>query len=344
MDKIISFAIPCFNSSEYMSKCIDLLIPVGDEIEILIIDDGSTKDNTFEIAKNYQDKYPSIVRAIHQENKGHGGAVNTGLKNAKGKYFKVVDSDDWVNTEDVLNLLNHIKNNKEDIDLYVTNYVYEKVYENQSHSINYIKELKPNTVLSWEDTKPFPALSPMLMHSLLYRTSLLRDEVKLELPEHTFYVDNIYAYSPLSKVKTIYYINMDFYHYFIGRSDQSVTTKNMFNRYEQQLRVFNEMFNANTYNSLKSLTKRLRVYLRHDLKQLYAVTAFFVIGSKDNVKERKAKWKYYMKLWKSKDKKLYHMLKYRSYNSYISWLPWPIKRFLGNIAYKILKSKMKLGA
>ena len=139
MEKIISFAIPCYNSSEYMSKCIDLLVQVGDEIEVLIIDDGSTKDNTFEVAKEFENKYPTIVRAIHQENKGHGGAVNTGLANATGKYFKVIDSDDWANTEDVLTLLNYIKNNKEDVDLNVTNYVYEKLYENTSYSVTYEK-------------------------------------------------------------------------------------------------------------------------------------------------------------------------------------------------------------
>ena len=135
MEKIISFAIPCFNSAEYMSKCIDLLVAVGDDVEVLIVDDGSSKDNSFEIAKKYEEQYPTIVKSIHQENKGHGGAVNTGLKNASGRYFKVIDSDDWANTEDVINLINHIKNNTVDVDLYVTNYVYEKVYENTSHVV-----------------------------------------------------------------------------------------------------------------------------------------------------------------------------------------------------------------
>lgn len=343
MNKIISFAIPCFNSAEYMTKCIDYLVAVGDEIEVLIIDDGSS-DNTFEVAKSYEEKYPTIVKAIHQENKGHGGAVNTGLKNASGIYFKVVDSDDWVCTEDVKTLLNSIKTCDSQVDLYVTNFVYDKVYEGTSHAITYHKSLEKNKVLKWEETNPFPTFSPMLMHALLYRTSLLREEVNLVLPEHTFYVDNIYAYTPIASVKTLCYLDIDFYHYFIGRTDQSITTENMFKRYKQQLRVMTEIFNAHTHDEISKLNPKLRRYLIHDLKQIYAVTYFFVLCGKDDVKNRKADWKNFIRSCKEKDKKLNRLLKYFSYTATMSWLPWPIKRPLAMFAYKCLTKKMKLGA
>ena len=96
--KLLSIAIPCYNSEDYMENCIKSLLPGGEDVEILIVDDGS-KDMTPEIADAYEKKYPTIIRAIHQENGGHGQAVNTGLKNATGVFFKVVDSDDWVNEE-----------------------------------------------------------------------------------------------------------------------------------------------------------------------------------------------------------------------------------------------------
>ena len=96
--KILSIAVPCYNSQEYMRKCVDSLLKGGEDVEILIVDDGS-KDDTLKIARDYEEKYPTIVKAIHQENKGHGGAVNTGLAHATGLYFKVVDSDDWLNEE-----------------------------------------------------------------------------------------------------------------------------------------------------------------------------------------------------------------------------------------------------
>ena len=89
--KILSVAVPCYNSSAYMEKCIKSLLPGGEDIEILLVDDGSQKDNTLEIARRYEAEYPGVVRAIHQENKGHGGAVNTGLSEAEGLYFKIVD-------------------------------------------------------------------------------------------------------------------------------------------------------------------------------------------------------------------------------------------------------------
>ena len=93
--KLLSFAIPCYNSKDYMEHCIESILPGGDDVEIIIVDDGS-KDETAAIADRYAAEYPDIVKAVHQENGGHGEAVNTGLKNATGKYFKVVDSDDWV--------------------------------------------------------------------------------------------------------------------------------------------------------------------------------------------------------------------------------------------------------
>ena len=97
--KLLTITVPCYNSASYMEKCIESLLIGGEDVEILIVNDGSTKDDTAGIADRYAKAYPTIVRAIHQENKGHGGAVNTGLANATGLYFKVVDSDDWLNEE-----------------------------------------------------------------------------------------------------------------------------------------------------------------------------------------------------------------------------------------------------
>ena len=97
--KLLSVAIPCYNSESYMEHCINTLLTGGEEVEIIIVDDGSAKDRTAEIADEYAGRYPTICRAIHQENGGHGEAVNTGLRNATGIFFKVVDSDAWVNEE-----------------------------------------------------------------------------------------------------------------------------------------------------------------------------------------------------------------------------------------------------
>ena len=127
--KLLTFAIPCYNSESYMRHCIESILPGGEDVEILIVDDGSTKDNTAAIADEYQEKYPTIVRAIHQENGGHGEAVNAGIRNATGLYFKVVDSDDWVDADaykKILDKLRELAGSDTTLDMLLANYVYEK--------------------------------------------------------------------------------------------------------------------------------------------------------------------------------------------------------------------------
>ena len=222
-----------------MENCIKSLLPGGNEVEILIVDDGSTKDNTAEIADRYEKEYPGICKAIHQENGGHGAAVNAGLKAATGIYFKVVDSDDWVNEQayrQVLDTLRRFVYGKDTLDMLITNFVYEKQGARHKKVMSYKLALPKDELFSWNDVKVFVAGQYILMHSVIYRTELLRD-CKLELPEHTFYVDNIFVYEPLPHVHTMYYLNVNFYRYFIGRSDQSVNEQVMISRLDQQFRV-----------------------------------------------------------------------------------------------------------
>ena len=154
--KLLSVAIPCYNSAAYMRHCIETLLPGGDEVEILIVDDGSAKDNTAEIADEYARKYPGICKAIHQENGGHGEAVNTGLRNATGLYFKVVDSDDWVNGDaysKVLETLRRFSREDDTLDMLVSNFVYEKQGAKHKKVMNYRTALPRDKVIGWKDVK-----------------------------------------------------------------------------------------------------------------------------------------------------------------------------------------------
>ena len=126
--KLLSIAIPSYNSQDYMEHCIDSLLAGGEDVEILIVDDGSN-DRTAQIADAYAEKYPTIVKAIHQENGGHGEAVNAGIRNASGLYFKVVDSDDWVDKEayeKILSVLKELSGGSQTLDMLISNFVYEK--------------------------------------------------------------------------------------------------------------------------------------------------------------------------------------------------------------------------
>ena len=121
--KYISFAIPCYNSQDYMAHAIESILPGGEDVEIIIVNDGS-KDDTLKIAREYEGKYPDIVRVVDKENGGHGDAVTAGLTHASGSYFKVVDSDDWVDEESlhkILALLRRFQDEGEEIDMLVSN-------------------------------------------------------------------------------------------------------------------------------------------------------------------------------------------------------------------------------
>ncbi len=220
--KILSIVVPSYNSENYLDKSINSLLVGGDDIEIIIVNDGS-KDRTQEIAEGFMEKYPNIVRVVNKENGGHGDAVCSGLAIATGTYFKVCDSDDWFNEEAFKKVLGGIKeciNTNKDIDMFVSNFVYEKEYINHQKAMTYRNFLKENTVITWEDFKPTMD-KYILMHSVIYRTDILR-ECNLTLPKHTFYVDNLYVYIPLPYVKRMYYIDADLYRYHIGREEQCV--------------------------------------------------------------------------------------------------------------------------
>ena len=122
--KLITFAVPCYNSAAYMDHCIKTLLEAGDEAEIILVDDGST-DDTPAIADRYAEQYPDVVRVIHQPNGGHGEGVNQGLAHATGLYYKVVDSDDWLDVPSLHKVMAQLRTFAENpVDMVVCNYVY----------------------------------------------------------------------------------------------------------------------------------------------------------------------------------------------------------------------------
>ena len=225
-----------------MEKAINSILAGGEDVEIIVVNDGS-RDGTQEIAEKYQEKYPTIVKAVKKENGGHGDAVNCGLQHATGKYFKVVDSDDWVDRDALNKILDAVKgfvDADSPVDMIISNYVYEKVGMTNKKVIRYDNVLPENQIFRWDDIGRFRLDQYILMHSVIYRTDMLR-LCQLKLPKHTFYVDNIYVYYPLPHVRTLYYLNVDFYRYFIGREDYSVNEKVMISRIDQQLFVTKSM-------------------------------------------------------------------------------------------------------
>ena len=288
-----------------MEKCIESILPGGEDVEILIIDDGS-KDRTAEIADAYASRYPTICKAIHQENGGHGEAVNAGIRNATGLYFKVVDSDDWVDQDayrSILAKLKELAGGNKHLDMFLANYVYEK--EGARHKrVMRQTGFPKDCIFTWNDIRHFFKGHYILMHSVIYRTQLLR-ECGLELPKHTFYVDNIYVYTPLPSVKTMYYMDVDFYRYFIGRDDQSVNEKVMISRIDQQIRVNKIMIDA--FDLWKIPNLKCRKYMMNYLEIITVVSTVMLLrsGTDENLEKKRELWRYI----KDKDIRLFHRLR-----------------------------------
>ena len=298
--KTISFAVPCYNSAGYMDKCIESLLACGgsqgiDDIEILIVDDGSTKDDTPQKADEWQRLHPGVIKAIHQENGGHGEAVNSGLANATGVYFKVVDSDDWLDEAAMAEIMAYVRAQAPlpaPTDLVVGNYVYEKVHEGTRTVMRYRNVFPEGREFTWSEIGHFSQSQYLLMHSVIYRTGLLRD-MGLKLPKHTFYVDNIFVYVPLPHVKTIYYRDVDMYRYFIGREGQSVNEDVMKSRIDQQLRVTRLMIDAVRFpNDVPE--RHLERYMVNYLSMMMCICSIFLrmIDTPAAEAKRDAVWAY----------------------------------------------------
>lgn len=322
-----------------MENCVSSLVVGGDEVEVLVVDDGSS-DRTAEIADELEAKYPGIVRAIHQPNKGHGGAVNTGIENASGLYFKVVDSDDKVKASAFKTILDKLRENKdaeEKIDLLISNYVYDK--EGQAHKkvMEYRKVLPVNRMFSWDEAKRFRKGQYILMHSVIYRTQLLRD-CGLRLPEHCFYVDNIYVFNPMPSVKNLYYLDVNFYYYFIGRDDQSVNEEVMIGRLDQQSRVNRIMFDFFSDGVAEGriiMKSPLYRYMYNYLEIITTVTSVLAIISNDpqKIAIKDDLWEYLSE----KDHELYLKLRRGIFGTVVH-LPGRVGKRVVSTGYRIARN------
>ena len=334
--KLLSFAIPCYNSAAYMEKCVDSLLRGGEDVEIIIVDDGSTDDTAW-IADRYAESYPSIVNVVHKENGGHGSAVNAGIERAQGLYFKVVDSDDWVKEDAYMQILETLKNltgGEKVLDMLISNFVYEKTGQNRHKVMRSKHALPAGELFSWEDVKHFHKGQYILMHSVIFRTRLLR-ECGLKLPEHTFYVDNLYVFEPLPWVKNMYYLDVNFYRYYIGREGQSVNEDIMIGRIDQQLLVNRMMIDYMVENKTRiARSAKMKRYMLSYLDIITTISSILLIrsGTRENLAKKKELWSYL----KKKDWRIYRKLRYGLLGSCMN-LPGRSGRKISVEGYKICR-------
>lgn len=339
---VISYAVPCFNSAAYMDKCIESLLATAEEqadIEILVVDDGSTRDDTAQKADEWERRHPGVIRALHKPNGGHGSAVNMGMRNARGLYFKVVDSDDWLDRAAMAPIMAYLRSQREcadATDLVIGNYVYEKVHENSRTVMHYRNVFPEGRRFTWEDCGHFSQSQYLLMHSVIYRTELLRD-IDLTLPEHCFYVDNVFVYVPLPHVRSLYYLDVDMYRYFIGREDQSVNESVMMGRIDQQLRVTRTMIDAVQLPADVPVHK-LERYMENYLSMMMCICSIFLrmIDTDEAEDKREDIWQYL----KEHNPEVYRRVR-RSVLNASTNLPTELGRRLGITGYRLAQRIFK---
>jgi len=227
--KILTIAVPAYNAEWCIKKCLSSFIneSVLDKLDVIIVDDGST-DKTGFIAKQFVDKYPDVFRIIHKENGGHGSGINVAIDSATGKYFKVIDADDWVLTDNLCIFIETLS--QADADVVLTHYhtidmttQKQRSFKTQGLILDQVYTLDEYVSAGKE------ALYCATFHGITYKTDVYRRS-GARLTENIFYEDQEYATLPFLSVQTVLPLNLFLYEYLIGNTEQSVSDQNQVKR------------------------------------------------------------------------------------------------------------------
>lgn len=277
-----------------MRTCVDSLLTASQPCEILLINDGST-DKTSTIAHSYAEQHTN-VHAIDQENANWGGVVNHGLALARGTYFKIVDSDDHIDEAALRRVLDTLALAKEAgnmPDLLVTNYVYDRMTDNSQHAISYRKLFPAGRVFSWSDMGR-PGIDQFIMvHASWYRTQVLRNS-GIQLPTGVSYMDSLFVLHPLPWVEKLFYLDVDAYHYLIGREGQSVEVEVVKKQIDQQLLASRLAIDDADYDKLFEQEPNRALLMMGYISCMMSVSTIYLfkIGTPEALKKNRALWDY----------------------------------------------------
>lgn len=287
MSKILTITIPSYNVEKYIDKCLNSMLveDILEDIEILIVNDGS-KDSTPQIARRYVERYPQTVRLIDKENGGHGSTINAGIQEATGKYFKVVDGDDWLKTENLIPFIELLKNREEDVIasnfLCVRDETYEIIsekYVTSDHSLY-------GTVRNMDKGEIKDVIK---MHGLTIRTSILKENT-ITIDEHCFYVDAEYIAYPMPYVSTIYYDPLFIYMYRLGRNGQSMDIHSMQRNRAMHRKVLDSLLTF--YDHLPDVTEGKKNYIEKVIGQVVEnqFQIYISMGTEKEIQKETALW------------------------------------------------------
>ena len=259
MDKILTIVIPTYNMEKYLRHNLgSLIVPEKEQqmLEVLIVNDGS-KDSSSAIGHEYQDKYPDVFRVIDKPNGNYGSCVNRGLKEAKGKYIKVLDADDSFDNASLVKYLNQLQSC--DADLVITDYdlvtpegglIQHKTYSFESNKVMPIDSICA--------TQEFKAIA---MHALTYKTALIR-QIDYKQTEGISYTDQEWIFLPMTTMKTVEYMPYILYLYMIGREGQTMDPKVIAKNLGHYYQIINNRLDEMAKRHLK-LSDAMKEYTEH---------------------------------------------------------------------------------
>lgn len=270
MNKILTITVPSYNTEKYIDECMPFLVDqrIIDDIEILVVSDGS-KDKTVEVANTWQVKYPQSIRVIEKENGGHGSTINRGILEATGKYFKVVDGDDWVKTENLIQLVDFLK--KTDVDL-VNNPYFEHDEVTKAETLMMKLPITSHQINDYNAIVESIKIPPM--HTVTYKTEILKNN-NIKIDEKMFYVDVEYITFPLPFVRTQVYLDFPVYVYRVNSGTQSMAIGNMVKNRAMHLAML-----KHEWQFITELPKNIDPAVKKVLKQRFSelVLAQYVVN------------------------------------------------------------------
>ncbi|CUX34344.1 glycosyltransferase family 2 protein [Clostridium sp. C105KSO13] len=328
MEKILSIVIPSYNVEKYLEQTLTSFEEPGilEDIEVLIVDDGS-QDSTAEIGKRFERRYPETYRVISKENGGHGSTINTGIRECTGKYFKVVDGDDWVNTPDFQLLVEKLKSC--DADYIVTNYYEVNDQTGEKTKKEYLGLKKDDLDENRWDFKDAATIAQPSMHALIFRSSLLKEH-HVHLDEHSFYVDVEYILYPLPFVESVVYFDLDIYMYRLALATQSVSMQGFRKHIQNHIDVIMHLTEfAEEYKKNASEEEKTKVdFIGKRIAQMVGdqITIFmsFPVHDKENKArflkfdrelKRKSEWIYELSSKESGTLKLLRKVNFKGYKA-----------------------------
>lgn len=258
MNKVLTISIAAYNVQEYIKHTLDsLIVPeVMDDLEVFIVDDGGS-DSTLEIAKKYEDEYPNTFKAVHKENGGYGSTVNWSLEHATGKYFKLLDGDDWFSKDGLIKLVNEMKDSENDAFISNCNEVIS--VDSSTEMYDFCRKYNGQTI----SAKEVSNYTPVAMWALSFKTSILKKS-NLSLPSHSLYTDQILVVQGLINSSEFFILGEPVYNWRLGRDEQSNNIK-VFKNHKQELinivdeviRLYEEKKNNISYDTRENVLNRV---------------------------------------------------------------------------------------